>query len=51
MELGYGLLILLISAVLMLGGIMVLGFIEKPFFGTDEDEEEEDDGYIYYWEI
>ena len=48
---GYGLLILMISAVIIFAGLLIVDFIGAKYFNLYEEVEEEDDGYIYYWEI
>lgn len=51
MEFGYGLLILLIGAIVMCGVIVGLCCLEKFVFDMNEVDEEEDDDSIYCWEI
>lgn len=47
---GYGLLILMISAVVIFAGLLIVDFIGAKYFNLYEEveEEEDDDDYIYY---
>lgn len=51
MDYEFGLLILILCAIVIGVVFLAIDYIGKKYFGLYDEVEEEDDGYIYYWEI